>query len=81
MTPKPQPPTWNFVGYVVAIAAGVAAAMIIAALVARYLLEQADSAWIREAGIYDPVDPVSPADLSALLEEARRIGQEQPRSE
>jgi len=73
MTPKPQSPSWKFVGYVVAVAAGVAAAMIIAAFVAGYLLEQADTAWIREARLYDPADPVSPADVSALHEEARRI--------
>jgi hypothetical protein len=60
-----------------AVIIGVGAALIIAALILGYLIEQADQAWIREPDRPRP-DPVSPADVSSLIQEARRITGESP---
>jgi hypothetical protein len=57
-----------------AFSVSMAAAMVLAALVIRFAVERADRAWTDE--IYEGLgeaDPVSPGDISALQEEARRI--------
>jgi hypothetical protein len=57
-----------------ALSASVAAGVILAALVIRFVIERAEAGdWAEPASEPGAADPVSPGDLAALHEEARRI--------
>lgn len=56
-----------------ALSVSMAAAMVLAALVIRFVIERAEAEWDGFACEPGEADPVSPGDLSALHEEARRI--------
>ncbi len=59
-----------------AFSVSMAAAMVLAAVVIRFVIERAEAEWAEFACEPGEADPVSPGDLAALQEEARRITRE-----